>query len=74
VRDLFRFALVLAMVDDEKARISGSRVEGDREYVTVKTLAGEVFEILPPPVSEQVEAQLMAQVTAIIADEGRHGS
>ena len=27
VRDLFRFALVLAMIDDEKARIISTRVE-----------------------------------------------
>ncbi len=36
VRDLFRYALVLGMIDDEKAHITGSRVEGDREHVTVK--------------------------------------
>ncbi len=74
VRDLFRYALVLAMIDDEKARISGSRVVGNREYVTVKTIAGDVFEIVRPEISEELEAELMEQVRAIIAEEGRHGS
>ena len=27
VRELFRYALVLAMIDDEKARVIGTRVE-----------------------------------------------
>jgi hypothetical protein len=31
VRELFRYALVLAMIDDEKARVVGTRVEEDRE-------------------------------------------
>ncbi len=74
VRDLFRNALVLAMIDDEKARISGSRVEGDREFVTVRTIAGDVFEMVRPEISEEVEAELMAQVRAIIAEEGHHGT
>ncbi len=74
VRDLFRYALVLAMIDDEKARITGTRIEGHREFVTVKTLAGDVFEIVRPEISEDVEAELIEQVRAILAEEDRHGS
>ena len=74
VRDLFRYALVLAMIDDEKARITNSRVEGNREYATVKTIAGDVFEIMRPEISEEIESQLMRQVRAIIAVEGDDGS
>jgi hypothetical protein len=74
VRDLFRYALALAMIDDEKAWVTSSRVEGDREYLTIQTIAGEVFEILRPEISEEVEAQLMEQVRAIIADEDDVGS
>ncbi len=74
VRDLFRCALVLAMIDDEKALVIGTRVDGEREYLTVETFAGNTFEILRPGISEEVEAQLMRQVRAIIADQGRHGS
>jgi hypothetical protein len=68
VRELFRYALVLVMIDDEKARIIGTRVE-EREWFTVETVAGDVFEAAHPPISEEVEAQLMRQVRAIIADD-----
>ncbi len=64
VRDLFRYALVLAMIDDEKARVIGTRVEEEREWLTVETVAGDVFEIRRPAISEEVEAQLMGQVRA----------
>ena len=59
VRDLFRFALVMAMIDDEKAWLTGRRIEGEREYLTVRTIAGDVFEIMRPPISEKVDAELM---------------
>jgi hypothetical protein len=38
------------MIDDEKARIAGTRVDGHREFVMVKTLAGDLFEIVRPNV------------------------
>jgi hypothetical protein len=74
VRDLFRYALVLAMIDDEKARVIATRVEKEHEWLTVETVAGDVFEILSPPISEELEAQLMRQVRAIVADEEDDGS
>jgi hypothetical protein len=74
VRDLFRYALVLAMIDDEKARITGTRVEEDREWLTVETVAGDAFEFARPPISEEAEAQLLWQVRAIVADEDDDGS
>jgi hypothetical protein len=74
VRDLFRYALVLAMIDDEKAWVTGTRVGEERELLTVKTVAGDVFEIERPPISEELEAVLMREVRAIIADEDDDGS
>jgi hypothetical protein len=53
IRDLFRHALVLAMIDDEKARVIGTRVE-EREWLTVETVVGDVFEIAHPAISEEV--------------------
>jgi hypothetical protein len=38
VRALFRNALVLAMIDDEKARVIGTRVEEEREWLAVETV------------------------------------
>jgi hypothetical protein len=74
VCDLFRFALVLAMIDDEKARVIGTRVDEGREWLTVETLAGDAFEIARPPISEDVEAELMRHVRGIIMDEEGDGS
>jgi hypothetical protein len=73
VRDLFRYALVPAMIDDEKARVIGMRVEVEREWLTVETVAGDVLEIVRPPIPEEVEAQFMRQVGAIVADEDDDG-
>ena len=73
VRDLFRYALMLAMIDDEKAHVIGTRKKNGQEWLTIKTLAGDVFEIIRPPISEKVEAELMRQVRAIIADEEGDG-
>ena len=74
MRDLFRYTLVLAMINDEKARVIGTRAENGQEWLTIKTLAGDVFKIVRPPISEEVEAQLMRQVRAIIAGEDDDGS
>jgi hypothetical protein len=73
VRDLFRYALVLAMIDDEKAREIGTRVEEGREWLKVETVAGDVFEIVRPPISEEGEAELMRQVRSIVADDDDDG-
>ena len=62
------------MIDDEKARVIGTRVEEGREWLTVETIAGEMFEIMRPPISEEVEAELMAQLRAIVAEEEGDGS
>ncbi len=57
------------MIDDKKAHRTGMQFEGNREYLTVQTIAGEVFEILRPSILEEVEAQLMEQVRSIVARE-----
>ncbi len=69
MRDLFRYCLILALIDDEKARVIGTWVEDGQEWLTIETVAGDVFEILQPPISEEVEAQLIRHVRAIIAEE-----
>ena len=43
VHELFWYALVLAMIDDEQAHIAGTRNEGDHEYLTVQAIVGDVF-------------------------------
>lgn len=57
------------MIDDEIAWVTGTRVGDSREFLTVRTVAGDVFEIIRPAISEGVEAKLMGQVMAIVAVE-----
>lgn len=60
---------MLAKIDDEKAWGTGTRLNENREYLTVRTVAGDVFEIMRPQISEEVESELMSQVREIIADD-----
>jgi hypothetical protein len=73
VRELFRYALVLAMIDEEKAHVIGTRLEEGIEFLPVETVAGDVFDIKRPEISEEVEADLMKKVRAIVADEEAEG-
>jgi hypothetical protein len=66
VRELFRFALVLMMLDDEKAHIVSRRMVDGREYLSIATIGGDTFEIVRPQISEDLEQQLLSQVRAII--------
>lgn len=62
------FCHTLASIDDEKAWIVGKRIIDNRAYLTVRTVAGDVFEIERPPISEELEAMLMSGVRDIVAD------
>lgn len=48
VREMFRYALVLMMIDDEKARVIGTRTENDQELIAVRTITGDEFEFVYP--------------------------
>jgi hypothetical protein len=69
VRDLFCYALVLAMIDDEKARVLGRRAENGQEWLTIKTIACDLVKIMRPPISEEAEAQLMRRVGAMVEED-----
>jgi len=69
VRAMFRNALVLMMIDDEKAFQLGSRVEDGHENVRVRTVAGDEFEIEPPNLSEEKDRLLLHQIRGIVADD-----
>lgn len=69
VRAMFRYTLVLMMIDDEKARVLGTRFEDERELIQVRTIAGDEFEIERPAMSEETERLLLQQIREIVADE-----
>lgn len=66
-RELFRYALVLLMIDDERARILGTRMDNEQEILTLRTIVGDEFEIVRPAMSEEAEAYLMQQIRKVVA-------
>lgn len=62
VRQLWRYALALMMLDDEKARVVGTRRDDGQEILAVWTVAGEDFEVVRPEMSEEVERLLLEQM------------
>lgn len=69
VRAVWRYALVLMLLDDEKARVIESREDGGKLHLIVQTVNGERFEIERPPISEETEQLLLEQVRAIVKEE-----
>lgn len=59
------------MIDDEKARIIGTRVEDGQEVIEVRTMAGDEFEIVRPTMSDEIERILLEQIREIVAEEQR---
>jgi hypothetical protein len=54
VRELFQYALAMLMVEDTKAKIVERHRVDNLEYLTIETIAGDVFEIIRPQVSEDL--------------------
>ncbi len=63
---MFRYLLVMSMVDAKKAKIVGTRAMRGRHYLRIKTNAGAVFHILRPPISMESELRMREEVRAII--------
>lgn len=68
VREIFRYALVLMMVDDEKAQFVGKRGSDGRTWITARTVAGEEFEIVRPEISEETEQMLLKEIRQIVEE------
>lgn len=69
VRAMWRYALVLMMIDDEKARIIESYQVGDVLHLTVQTRTGDRFEIERPVMSEEAEQLLLEQIRRVVEEE-----
>jgi hypothetical protein len=70
VREMWRYALVLMMIDDEKATAVETRGEDGRTWLTVRTLAGDEFQVVRPQISEDIERKLLEQVRRIVEEAG----
>lgn len=62
VRAMWKYALVLVMIDDEKAHVVGAHQDGDTLHLIVQTVAGDRFEVERPRISEEVEQMLLEQI------------
>ena len=51
VRELFQYAVMMLMIENYKAEIKW-RTVNQREWVTVRTVAGELFNIVKPIVDD----------------------
>ncbi len=52
LRESFQYALVMLLVEDRKAEIIERRMIDLREWLTIRTLNGELFDIVEPNVSK----------------------
>lgn len=68
-REMFRYALVLMMIDDEKARVLDTQEEDGQTVLTVRTTAGDEFRIVRPAMSEETEMILLESIRAIVAED-----
>ncbi len=62
VREIFRYVLVLALLDDERTWVVGTRREDGVEWFTLRCRDGHLFEVPRPESSEAEEAELMKVV------------
>lgn len=63
---MWRYALVLMMIDDERARVIESHQDGEVWRFRIQTRAGDIFEVIRPEMSEQTERQLLEQIREIV--------
>lgn|GEM_PF-4566593 len=58
VWEIFRYALVLLLINDEKAWVVESHVDGDTLHIIVETVEGKRFDVVKPYLSAKVETIL----------------
>ena len=70
VQTTFRYCLCLAMVESGEAELVETTPGEDGAMVTFKSIAGDVFTVLKPPIDEDIEALLVEQLREILDEEG----
>lgn len=73
-RERFHYALVLLLIEDGKAEIVERRTVDAREWVTVRTIAGELFSIVKPDESDDMLETLKVLAREILNAERAHPS
>lgn len=66
--ELWCYALVLLMIDEEQVRMLGTHQAAGREWATLQIYGGEEFEVVRPNLTEEEEDRLLAGVREIVDD------
>jgi hypothetical protein len=64
--ELWSYAIILLMIDEEQVRMVGTRYVAERQWVTLQIYGGEEFDILLPDLTEQEERRLLDGVREIV--------
>lgn len=68
-RELFRYALIMLMVENGKAAVIDRRVIDAREYLTFKTSADESFTIVKPDVSPDLLERMREMAREVLRED-----
>lgn len=65
IQALWRYALVLLLIDQDKARFIDLHQDGETLHMVVRTSNGERFSVIRPPMSEETEQLLLQHIREI---------
>ena len=68
-QELFRYALWMLMIEDDKAQIIETHQVDNLECLTVESLAGDVFDILKPQVREDLLGKIRSLAREILGQD-----
>ena len=74
VRELFHYARVMLLVEDGKAQIIAQRTIDARQWLTIRTVAGELFSIVKPHVIDPRLAELQEMARQVLREDNREGA
>ena len=74
VRELFHYALVMLLVEDGKAQIIEQRTIDARQWLMIRTVAGELFSIVKPNVIDARLAELQEMARQVLREDNREGA
>ena len=74
VRELFHYALVMLLVEDAKAQIIEQHAIDARQWLTIRTVAGELFSIVKPHVIDARLAELQEMARQVLREDNREGA
>jgi len=70
VQEAFQFCLAIAMQEAGKLELIGVTRVGDRIHYAFRSIAGDVFSIVRPEITKEVERGLRGELRQILREEG----